>query len=156
MKKLFKIADKEVNVEITYYSQDEVRFHYNGVNYQISRDSNFNDVYFDGQRSYKAQVDQEAVSVNGSNIEVAPLVLKRSKSQKGLKGDMTSPMPGKILKLNLDVGQSFKAGDAILVMEAMKMEHTIKATCDGVLTEYLVHQGQLVGGGVELFKFSKA
>ena len=44
---------------------------------------------------------------------------------------LTAPMPGKILDVNFSAGDSVKKGDVLLVMEAMKMEHSLKADCDG-------------------------
>ena len=46
---------------------------------------------------------------------------------------MTAPMPGRILEVKVDNGQSVEAGELLLVMEAMKMEHRIVAPSDGVI-----------------------
>lgn len=45
-----------------------------------------------------------------------------------------SPMPGKVIKLYCSDGQKVKAGDSVVVIEAMKMEHVITAPCDGVVS----------------------
>jgi biotin carboxyl carrier protein len=42
-----------------------------------------------------------------------------------------SPMPGKVIKLSVAHGDKVKAGDNLVVLEAMKMEHVITAPCDG-------------------------
>lgn len=42
-----------------------------------------------------------------------------------------SPMPGKVIKVTVEQGQTVKAGDSLVVIEAMKMEHVIEAPCDG-------------------------
>ncbi len=57
---------------------------------------------------------------------------------------ITSPMPGTILKLNVAVGQSVKAGDVVLILEAMKMENEIVAPCDGTVMQILVSKGSTV------------
>lgn len=44
---------------------------------------------------------------------------------------MKSPMPGKVIKLNVAHGDKVKKGDSIVILEAMKMEHVITAPCDG-------------------------
>lgn len=44
-----------------------------------------------------------------------------------------SPMPGTIVKVYVKVGDKVKKGQALFVMEAMKMEHTMKAPADGVV-----------------------
>ncbi len=55
-----------------------------------------------------------------------------------------SPMPGTILKLNVAEGQAVKAGDVVLILEAMKMENEIVAPCDGTIKQILVTKGSTV------------
>ena len=57
---------------------------------------------------------------------------------------ITSPMPGTILKLNVADGQAVKAGDVVLILEAMKMENEIVAPCDGTIKQLLVSKGSTV------------
>ena len=57
---------------------------------------------------------------------------------------ITSPMPGTILKLNVAEGQAVKAGDVVLILEAMKMENEIVAPCDGTIKQRLVSKGSTV------------
>ena len=57
---------------------------------------------------------------------------------------ITSPMPGTILKLNIAEGQAVKAGDVVLILEAMKMENEIVAPCDGTIKQLLVSKGSAV------------
>ena len=65
---------------------------------------------------------------------------------------MISPMPGRIFKIFKKVGNQVKAQETILIMEAMKMEHAIKATQDGIIEEIPFNEGELVDGGVELVR----
>lgn len=60
-------------------------------------------------------------------------------------GKLTSPMPGTVLVADAEVGQRVHAGQALFVVEAMKMEHTISAPIDGVVTDVNVRKGQPVG-----------
>lgn len=57
---------------------------------------------------------------------------------------ITSPMPGTILKLNVAEGQAVRAGDVVLILEAMKMENEIVAPCDGTIKQLLVSKGSTV------------
>ena len=57
---------------------------------------------------------------------------------------VVSPMPGTILKVNVSQGQAVKAGDVLLVLEAMKMENDIVAPVDGVVKQLLVQKGSTV------------
>ncbi len=65
-------------------------------------------------------------------------------------GGLTAPMPGKIISISVKAGDVVKSGDALLVMEAMKMEHTILAPADGTVQEVFFSVGDQVTDGVEL------
>ncbi|RKT84847.1 acetyl-CoA/propionyl-CoA carboxylase, biotin carboxylase, biotin carboxyl carrier protein [Saccharopolyspora antimicrobica] len=60
-------------------------------------------------------------------------------------GAVTSPMPGTVLVADVSAGQQVTSGQRLFVVEAMKMEHTITAPIDGVVTEVHVRKGQSVG-----------
>ncbi len=65
-------------------------------------------------------------------------------------GRLTAPMPGKIVALLVKGGQSVKKGEPLLIMEAMKMEHTIAAPKDGVVKELMYLIGDQVADGAQL------
>jgi 3-methylcrotonyl-CoA carboxylase alpha subunit len=67
-------------------------------------------------------------------------------------GRLTAPMPGKVVSFAVKAGDQVKAGQALAVMEAMKMEHTIAAPADGEVLELLYAQGDQVAEGEELLK----
>ena len=71
------------------------------------------------------------------------------------QGGMVAPMPGKILDVLVETGQSVAAGDLLLVMEAMKMEHRIVANVDGVITMLSLKQGDQVQQGDVLVEISE-
>ncbi|WP_253773518.1 acetyl/propionyl/methylcrotonyl-CoA carboxylase subunit alpha [Goodfellowiella coeruleoviolacea] len=64
--------------------------------------------------------------------------------QAGLGGPVTSPMPGTVLVVRASQGDEVSAGQPLVVVEAMKMEHTVSAPVDGVLSEMCVRVGQQV------------
>jgi 3-methylcrotonyl-CoA carboxylase alpha subunit len=68
----------------------------------------------------------------------------------GGHGTIKAPMPGKISRINFAIGDSVEEGDVLLVMEAMKMEHTIEAPASGVLTDLKYHVGDVVQDGTIL------
>jgi biotin carboxyl carrier protein len=91
------------------------------------------------------------VSVAHRDLSIIdPKNQKRVKGANTESGGMTSPMPGKILKVLVKVGDQVKSGDPLIVMEAMKMEHTIKASESGILSSLDCSEGRLVDGGVSL------
>jgi 3-methylcrotonyl-CoA carboxylase alpha subunit len=71
-------------------------------------------------------------------------------------GRLTAPMPGKLISLLAQAGDSVKKGQALAVMEAMKMEHTITAPCDGTVAELLYAVGDQVLEGEELLRLEAA
>jgi len=58
-----------------------------------------------------------------------------------------APMPGKIMAVNVKIGDSIKHGDIIGILEAMKMQNEIMATQDGKVSEVRVAVGQIVATG---------
>jgi len=65
-------------------------------------------------------------------------------------GEIVSPMPGKVIKINVKEGKKVKKGDIIMVVEAMKMENNIVAPKDGIVEKINVKAGDMVDGSKEL------
>ena len=65
-----------------------------------------------------------------------------------------SPMPGNILKINVTVGQKVNEGDALLVLEAMKMENEVAAPRSGTVAQIIVSKGADVETGAPLVVIS--
>ncbi len=71
-------------------------------------------------------------------------------------GQLTAPMPGKVISFLAKVGDTVTRGQALAVMEAMKMEHTLHAPRDGVVAELLYAVGDQVAEGGELLRLTPA
>jgi 3-methylcrotonyl-CoA carboxylase alpha subunit len=71
-------------------------------------------------------------------------------------GRLTAPMPGKVISFAVKAGDAVRKGQALAVMEAMKMEHTIAAPADGTVAEVLYAPGDQVAEGAELLKLATA
>ena len=65
-------------------------------------------------------------------------------------GVMKSPLPGKVLKVMATPGSSWKKGDTLLIIEAMKMENEILAPADGTIDQVFVQKGSTVETGAAL------
>ncbi len=74
-------------------------------------------------------------------------------NQNAVNGSLKAPMHGSVVDLLVDVGDMVKKGDTLVVMEAMKMEHTIVAPADGAVSEFFFEKGALVESDVELLAF---
>jgi acetyl-CoA carboxylase biotin carboxylase subunit len=68
----------------------------------------------------------------------------------GKDGEIVSPMPGKIIKINVKAGVEVKKGDILMVVEAMKMENSILSPRDGKIEKVNVKTGEMVDGSKEL------
>lgn len=71
-------------------------------------------------------------------------------------GHLIAPMPGKVIALSVEAGQTVRAGQPLLVLEAMKMEHSITAPADGEVEELFYEVGDQVAEGAELLAFRPA
>ena len=69
-------------------------------------------------------------------------------------GSLSAPMNGTIVTLLVEAGSEVEADTALLVMEAMKMEHTIRAPVAGTVDSFYFQPGELVDGGAELLKLT--
>jgi acetyl-CoA carboxylase biotin carboxylase subunit len=67
-----------------------------------------------------------------------------------------APMPGQVLRILVEVGQQISSGDPLVILEAMKMEQTLRAATDGVVEAVLVKQGDVVAPGDTLVKIAAA
>ncbi len=71
-------------------------------------------------------------------------------------GSLAAPMPGEVVRVGVDVGDDVAAGQALVVVEAMKMEHTIAAPHAGRVAEVRVRPGEQVDGGRVLIVLEQA
>jgi 3-methylcrotonyl-CoA carboxylase alpha subunit len=85
------------------------------------------------------------LTLEGSDVHAA--------EQEGVSGRLTAPMPGKIVAVMVAVGDVVKLGTPLVVLEAMKMEHTIKAPADGSVASLPYVAGDMVSEGAELLTF---
>lgn len=93
------------------------------------------------------------VLLNGeSYLFTRPDPLAGEDAHHGSSGDITAPMTGVVRVISVKAGDSVKVGDRLAVMEAMKMEHTLSAPCDGVVEEALCAEGSAVDGGAVLIR----
>lgn len=152
MKKQFVIDDEIVEVEVIEESASFVLFNFEGEEYSVNlgalQDGKMV-LNLKGKNRPVILVDTHYV-VDGQEFVIDAPRRKRKQSKVLDHGQMKSPMPGKILKILVKVGEEVVPGTPILVMEAMKMEHTIKASKAGTILKIHFKEGDQVAGGVEL------
>jgi propionyl-CoA carboxylase alpha chain len=100
-------------------------------------------------RRFEVHVDGDRVDVESPDGHVAltavPLFV--DPADKVASGSLLAPMPGSVVRLHVEAGQTVAAGAPVLVLEAMKMQHTVTAPHDGVVGEIPVQVGSQVAAG---------
>jgi propionyl-CoA carboxylase alpha chain len=71
-------------------------------------------------------------------------------------GSLLAPMPGTVVRVAVEVGDTVAAGAPVVVLEAMKMEHVVSAPAAGIVAELAVRAGQAVDAGAELARVEPA
>ena len=92
----------------------------------------------------------DAAEVKTAPNAAAPAAAPAAPVAAGEGQKITAPMPGTILKVNVQNGQAVKKGQVLLVLEAMKMENEIMAPADGTVTSVTVTKGASVTSGAVL------
>ena len=98
------------------------------------------------------------VSEGGDISQVAPLPVAEPQATpvqapavaSGPELEMSAPLSGNIFKVQVAAGDSVRAGDVVIILEAMKMETEIRAQADGVVSRILVKEGDAVSVGTKL------
>jgi pyruvate carboxylase len=101
-------------------------------------------LHADGTRAvyFELNGNNRSVIVRDQSIQNSDAM--REKADKGNASHVGAPMPGKVLKVNVKAGDEVKAGDVLMVTEAMKMETNIKAKADGKVAEVKFKEGDKI------------
>mgnify|MGYP002132449512 CR=1 FL=1 len=119
--------------------KQEVFVKIDGVNKKISAEVIDKKIWF--------KIDHQVYSYDV--IELLQSSFVKSKKRSATPDKITAPMPGKITKVFVKTGQSVKKGDPLVVMEAMKMEYTLKSDLDATVENVCVQiQEQVILGHV--------
>ncbi|GAA1538880.1 biotin carboxylase N-terminal domain-containing protein [Kribbella lupini] len=84
------------------------------------------------------------------SVQLVPVERFADPADQLAAGSLVAPMPGSVIRVAVEVGDEVKQGQALLWLEAMKMEHTISAPADGVVVELNVAKGEQVEVGAVL------
>lgn len=95
--------------------------------------------------------------LNTYDVEIIDAEAKYLKArEKGMFGEaennIASPMPGKVVKIPVKLGQKVKAGQTVIIVSAMKMESEFKAKKQGIIKDILVSEGDTVDGNQTLIE----
>jgi propionyl-CoA carboxylase alpha chain len=104
----------------------------------------------DGLRTtYQVAVDGAAVDVDSpyGHVRLSRVPRFVDPADQVASGSLLAPMPGTVVSVAVEAGQQVSAGQTVLVLEAMKMQHTVSAPVAGVVTEIDVKPGAQVAAG---------
>jgi biotin carboxyl carrier protein len=111
-------------------------------------------------RVFECHVDRNEKNRNQFNVQLKnqpfTIIIHDPKRLSGSQGkqeqddgiaEIVAPMPGKVVRLLVEAGSEIKAGDGVIVVEAMKMQNEMKSPKDGVVKEIRAAAGDTVNGG---------
>lgn len=165
MKRRFvaKIQDQEVEFFLEKINEKTVCITHDGKEFLMDAskigDSHYlavaqNQVYHIGltKQKHNFQAHLEGEILNFTLEDERSLLRKRLVGNAGMggSGDVVCPMPGKVVKILVEVDQAVKVGDPLVIVEAMKMENEFKSGIDGVVKEIRVAAGVSVESGTVL------
>ncbi len=137
----FKINGNEYNVAINSVDGTNASVTVNGTDYQVE---------LENAPAAPVQTAPAAAPV-AAPAPAAPAASAAPKpAASGAGKAVTSPLPGVIIAVKVNVGDSVKAGQEVAVLEAMKMENSIEATQDGTVTAIHVAKGDSVLEGAAI------
>lgn len=128
---------------------DNRRFHIirDNISYNV-------EILENSEKSVKLRINDQVLEVETK--DKMDLLLERLGMDKALEeviNDIRAPMPGLILKVEVEEGQEVKKGDPLMILEAMKMENVLKAPGEGIVSSIKVNQGDTVEKNQVLIQF---
>ena len=135
----FKINGTEYNVAINSVEGKNASVTVNGTDYQVELE----------EAPAAAPVQAPAAAPVQAAPSPAPAPAA-APAPSGAGKAVTSPLPGVIIAVKVNVGDTVKAGQEVAVLEAMKMENSIEATHDGTVTAINVAKGDSVLEGAPI------
>ncbi len=148
----FQFENEIHQIKYSYINKESISILEKNVEI-ISFDNEMLECVIDGIRSqYQIYRDEDRLFVFDSFNDIQLKVLPRfvDPSTSSIEGGLLAPMPGKISEVLIKKDQKVKAGQSLMIIEAMKMEQTIKSPNAGKISKIMVKKGQQVENGESL------
>jgi 3-methylcrotonyl-CoA carboxylase alpha subunit len=152
----FEFRGEPAEAQLTYLHDGALSMTIGNVtgSLRFARAGDAIDIDFAGQRItasvYASGETDHVFTPRGATQILAIDLLAHAGEGEADTGRLTAPMPGKVVSFSVKAGDKVNKGQALAVMEAMKMEHTILAPADGTVAELLYAPGDQVAEGAEL------
>jgi len=154
-KQNIKFNYKEEEINVTYKANKDGSFNiHNSSNafvYEYFEDGI--DIEFNGRRNFsKITTSNNKILVHMPYGDILLDIVPRFvvPGMEVQAGGLVAPMPGRVIDLKVKKGSKVKAGDTLVILEAMKMEHSIKATENGVISDLFISSNDQVENGALL------
>jgi len=138
----FEISSEELD-QLDVIENEDGGFHL------IYKDKSYNIEILESdylKKSYILNINEKEIALSiRDDLDVAIEKMGFSKKTDEVGGQVLSPMPGLVVRLDQTIGAEVKNGDILLILEAMKMENIIKAPSDGKIKNILIKEGETVG-----------
>lgn len=138
----YKINGNKFNVEIGDIEGDSATVMVNGTAYKVELD--------ESQRAKAVTLPQPKKAAKAPSTESGEKVIAKPAAAASKATAVKSPLPGTIMSINVNVGDTVNSGDTVAVLEAMKMENDVHAEVSGVVKKILVGVGDSVLEGNDL------
>lgn len=152
MKKyVLEIGEKEYTAEVKSITTEEASIVVNGSEYKVKL-KEF------GRKKISVPQAAPVTPTAPAPSPAAPMGLppkRPSAASEAGAGAVRAPLPGLILDVNINEGDAVKAGQNIIVMEAMKMENQVQAPHDGTVSKLFVKKGDSVAEGDSLLEIAR-
>ena len=154
-KQNIKFNYKEEEINVTYKANKDGSFNIhnssNAVVYEYFEDGV--DIEFNGRRNFsKITTSNNKILVHMPYGDILLDIIPRFvvPGMEVQAGGLVAPMPGRVIDLKVKKGSKVKTGDTLVILEAMKMEHSIKATENGVISDLFISSNDQVENGALL------
>ncbi|MFB9821903.1 ATP-binding protein [Arthrobacter ramosus] len=142
----YRVTEKIAEISVDELSLGRISFSVEGIGPDVYA---VNLVVNGVRESLQVAIHGTRIDIDGrfGGVELIELGLLPEPGTQAAAGSLAAPMPGSVVRLEVSAGERVAAGQIVLVLEAMKMEHVVRAPVDGTVSGILVEQGQQVDLG---------
>ena len=143
----YKVQGVDYDVEIEEVEGNVAKVIVNGVHFDVELKQPINPA----STLKKVRVEApKPVARPAAPVSPAPAAAPAAPAAAGTGSPIKAPLPGTVIELKVNVGDTVKQGDVVLVLEAMKMQNNIESEYNGTVTSITVKQGETVMEGAVL------
>ena len=145
-KALIAVDNRKYEIDIVMVEKGVYSILYNGHSYNVEL------IQGDNSKTYFVNTFARSFHVGIIDAETKYLQSRMQSAEHEGENEISSPMPGKVIKIPVSVGEQVASGQTLIVVEAMKMQSEFKAMADRVVKEILVREGDTVNAHQVMLK----